>query len=141
VRSGGHFWGQQVFPALWIYSGDGTFTGIRISNVDIEDPTYDGIMFQTKYTSPSSPTNPIADTTLTNVAVDKANTPRADGSNVDATATFDLTGRVGNAVWCNPMPESGQGPAIGGVTFTGLVMTNNSNNVVNTCPNFTITQH
>jgi len=141
VRSGGHFWGQQVFPALWIYSGDGTFTGIRISNVDIEDPTYDGIMFQTKYTSPSSPTNPIADTTLTSITVDKANTPRADGSNVDATATFDLTGRVGNAVWCNPMPESGQGPAIGGVTFTGLVMTNDSNNVVNTCPNFTITQH
>ena len=141
VRAGGHFYGQQVFPALWLFSGDGTFTGIRVSNVDIEDPTYDGIMFQTKYTSPSSPTNPIADTTLTNVTIDRANTPRADGSNVDATATFDLTGRVGNAVWCNPMPESGQGPAIGAVTFTGLVMTNDTNNVVNNCPNFTITQN
>ena len=142
VRAGGHFYGQQVFPALWLFSGDGTFTGIRISNVDIEDPTYDGIMFQTKYTSPSSPTNPIADTTLTNVSVDKANTPRPDGSNVDATAaTFNLTGRVGNAVWCNPLPESGQGPAIGGVTFTNLTLTNNTNDIVNTCPGFTITRN
>jgi len=39
------------------------------------------------------------------------------------------------------MPESGQGPAIGAVTFTGLVMTNDTNNVVNNCPNFTITQN
>ena len=30
-------------------SGDGAFTGIRVSNVDIVDPTYDGVMFQTKY--------------------------------------------------------------------------------------------
>ena len=140
VRSGGHFWGQQVFPALWLYSGDGAFTGIRISNVDISDPTYDGIMMQTKYLSASQPTNPIADTTLTNVTVDKANEPRADKSNVDATATFSLTGRVGNAVWCNPAPESGQGPAIGAVTFTGLTMTNNSHDIVNTCPGFTITR-
>ena len=141
VRSGGHFWGQQVFPALWLNSGDGAFTGIRVSNVDIVDPTYDGVMFQTKYVG-SSATNPIADTVLTNVTVDRANEPRPDGSNVDATAaSFNLTGRVGNAVWCNAAPEPGQGPAIGAVTFTNLVMTNNSHDIVNTCPNFTITRN
>jgi hypothetical protein len=98
-------------------------------------------MMQTKYLSASQPTNPIADTTLTDVTVDKANEPRTDKSNVDATATFSLTGRVGNAVWCNPAPESGQGPAIGAVTFTGLTMTNNSHDIVNTCPGFTITRN
>ena len=141
VRSGGHFWGQQVFPALWLNSGDGAFTGIRVSNVDIVDPTYDGIMFQTKYVG-SNATNPIADTVLTNITVDRANEPRPDGSNVDATASsFNLTGRAGNAVWCNAAPEPGQGPAIGSVTFTNLVMTNNSHDIVNTCPAFTITRN
>jgi hypothetical protein len=140
VRSGGHFWGnEQIFPAFWLYSGDGTFTGLRISNIDIDDPTYNGIGFQEKYTSGPTPTNGIADTTLTNVTVTRANTPRADKSNVDATAaSYNLTGRDGAAVWCNAMPEPGQGPATGAVTFNNLVMTNNSFDIINNCPNLTI---
>ncbi|MDX6229955.1 MAG: hypothetical protein QOI76_3345 [Frankiales bacterium] len=142
-RSGGHFWGnEQIFPAFWLYSGDGAFTGIRVSNVDIDDPTYNGIGFQEKYTSGPTPTNPIQDTTLTNVTVTRANTPRADKSNVDATASsYNLSGRDGGAIWCNAMPEPGQGPATGAVTFTNLVMANNSFDIINTCPNFTITRN
>jgi hypothetical protein len=142
-RSGGHFWGnEQIFPAFWLYSGDGAFTGIRVSNVDIDDPTYNGIGFQEKYTGGPTPTNPIQDTTLTNVTVTRANTPRADNSNVDATASsYNLAGRDGGAVWCNAMPEPGQGPATGAVTFTNLVLANNSFDIINNCPNFTITRN
>jgi hypothetical protein len=140
VRSGGHFWGnEQIFPAFWLYSGDGAFTGMRISNVDIDDPTYNGIGFQEKYVNGGQPTNGIADTTLTNVTVTRANTPRADKSNVDATAAgYNLTGRDGAALWCNAMPEPGQGPATGQVTFNNLVMTNTSFDIINNCPNFKI---
>jgi hypothetical protein len=141
-RSGGHFWGnEQIFPAFWLYSGDGAFTGIRVSNVDIDDPTYNGVGFQEKYVN-GSPTNPIQDTTLTNVTSTRANTPRADGSNVDQTAaSYNLSGRDGAGVWCNQMPEPGQGPAVGAVTFTNLVEANNSFDIINNCPNFTITRN
>jgi hypothetical protein len=139
VRCGGHFWpNQQIWPGVWLQSAEGTFQGIRISNLDIEDPTYMGIMFQTKYVG--SALNSITDTTFTNVTINRANTPRTDGSNVDATAsTYNLTGRAGNAIYANPLPEPGQGPAVGAVSFTNLVMTNDSFGIVNTCPNFTIT--
>ena len=44
-------------------------------------------------------------------------------------------------VWCNALPEPGQGPAIGAVTFTNLVLTNNSFDIINNCPSFTITRN
>ena len=138
VRGGGHFWGNQVFPALWFNSGEGVFTGIRINNLDIKDPTYMGVMFQTKYKN-GQPTSPIQDSIFTNTTIDGANDPRGDGSNVDSTFTFPLNGRAGNAVYCNPLPEPGQGPALGAVTFNTLTMTNDTRGVVNPCPNFTIT--
>jgi hypothetical protein len=47
VRAGGHFWGAQTFPAIWVFSASKVFQGIRVSDVDIIDPTYSGIMFQT----------------------------------------------------------------------------------------------
>ncbi|MEY2443350.1 MAG: hypothetical protein QOJ46_2776, partial [bacterium] len=79
---------------------------------------------------------------LTNVTVTRANTPRADKSNVDGTAaSYNLANRDGAAVWCNAMPEPGQGPAVGAVTFTNLVMANNSFDIINHCPNYTITRN
>jgi fibronectin type 3 domain-containing protein len=141
VRCGGNFWGDQVFPALWLFAATDTFTGIQVSNVDIEDPTYDGIMFQTDYVGGTAQST-FQNTTLTNITVNAANTPRADGSNVDATATngqYNISGGTGHAVWANPLPETGQGPAVGAVTFTNLTMTNDTTDIVNTCPNFTIT--
>ncbi len=53
VRAGGHFWGAQTFPGIWLFSASKVFQGIRISNVDIVDPTYSGIMFQTQYSAVS----------------------------------------------------------------------------------------
>jgi len=55
VRAGGHFWGAQAFGAIWCFSASKEFRGIRVSDVDIVDPTYSGIMFQTKYRGPGSP--------------------------------------------------------------------------------------
>ncbi|MEI4896752.1 hypothetical protein Q8G71_36295, partial [Klebsiella pneumoniae] len=58
VRAGGHFWGQQTFPAMWLFSASKVFQGIRVSDLDIVDPTYHGIMFQTNYFN-GQPQNPI----------------------------------------------------------------------------------
>lgn len=77
VRSGGHFWGAQTFPGIWLFSASKVFQGIRINDVDIVDPTYSGIMFQTQYIG-GQPVNPIKDTVLTDISVSapaRAGTP------------------------------------------------------------------
>ncbi|MBM9508175.1 discoidin domain-containing protein [Actinacidiphila acididurans] len=127
ARDGGHFWGGQTFPALWLYSAEYKFQGIRISNLDITDPTYSGIMFQTKWNGSTS-LNPITDTILTNVSVSGA---QKSGDTYDAKSGFGL--------WANPQPESGQGPAVGSVTFNGLHESNNAVDIQNTTTTFTIT--
>ena len=129
VRSGGHFWGSQVFPAIWVFSASKVFQGIRVSNVDIVDPTYSGIMFQTNYVG-GQPQNPVKDTVFTNVSITGA---QRSGDAFDA--------KSGYAVWCNPLPEQGQGPAVGQATFTNLRLSNNYRDIENTCPNFTITRN
>ena len=129
VRSGGHFWGAQTFPALWVYSASKVFQGIRVSDVDIVDPTYHGIMFQTNYVG-NQPQNPVTDTVFTNVSITGA---QRSGDQFDA--------KSGYAVWCNPLPEAGQGPAVGSVTFNNLRLSNNYRDIENTCPNFTINRN
>ncbi|HEY5835818.1 discoidin domain-containing protein [Streptomyces sp.] len=126
VRDGGHFWGQQTFPALWLYSAEYVFQGIRISDVDITSPTYSGIMFQTKWNG-STPMNPIKDTVLTDISVTGAH---KSGDAFDAKSGFGL--------WANPMPEAGQGPAVGSVTFNGLVESDNAVDIENRTTTFTI---
>lgn len=126
VRDGGHFWGQQTFPALWLFSGEFPFRGIRISDVDIVDPTYSGIMFQTKYTG-GQPLNPITDTVLTDVSISGA---RKSGDEFDAKSGF--------GIWVNEMPEPGQGPAVGSATFNGLQLHDNYQDIKNTTTTFTI---
>ena len=126
VRDGGHFWGAQTFPALWIFSAEYRLQGIRISNVDITDPTYSGIMFQTKWNGSTS-LNPIADTVLTNISVSGAH---KSGDTYDAKSGFGL--------WANPLPEAGQGPAVGSVTFNGLHESDNAVDIQNTTTTFTI---
>ncbi|WP_301174328.1 discoidin domain-containing protein [Actinomadura geliboluensis] len=129
VRAGGHFWGQQTFPALWLFSGEFPFRGIRISDVDIVDPTYSGIMFQTKY-SGGWPLNPITDTVLTDVAISGAH---KSGDEFDAKSGF--------GIWVNEQPEPGQGPAVGSATFTGLELRDNHQDVKNTTTTFTINRN
>ncbi len=127
VRAGGHFWNGQTFPAIWVFSASKVFQGIRVSDVDIVDPTYSGIMFQTNYTSPGNPQFPIKDTIFTNVSISGA---QKSGDAYDAKSGFGL--------WANEMPEDRQGPAVGSVTFNNLRLSNNAQDVKNTTSTFTI---
>ncbi|MFC1432014.1 discoidin domain-containing protein [Streptacidiphilus sp. N1-3] len=127
VRDGGHFWGGQVFPAIWVFSATQPFQGIRVNNVDITDPTYSGIMFQTDY-SGSTPLNPVTDTIFTNVSITGA---QQSGDAYNA--------KSGYGIWANQQPESGQGPAVGTAVFNHLTESNNFVNIQNTTSTFTIT--
>ena len=129
VRSGGHFWGNQTFPAVWIYSATKVFQGIRVSDLDVVDPTYSGIMFQTDYVG-GSPLFPVADTIFTNTTVSGA---RKSGDSFDTKSGF--------GIWANELPEPGEGPAVGGVTFNNLTLTNNTTDIRNTTTTFTITRN
>ncbi|MFJ6463396.1 discoidin domain-containing protein [Streptomyces sp. NPDC091387] len=120
IRSGGHFWGTQTFPGIWLFSASKVFQGIRINNVDIVDPTYSGIMFQTNYVG-GQPQFPIKDTVLTDISISGA---RKSGDALEAKSGFGL--------WANEMPEAGQGPAVGEVTFNGLKLSGNAQDVKNT---------
>ncbi|MGC0386575.1 hypothetical protein RKD33_006792 [Streptomyces sp. SAI-129] len=126
VRAGGHFWGGQTFPGIWVFSASKVFQGIRVNNVDIVDPTYSGIMFQTNYVG-GQPQFPIKDTVFTDVSVTGA---RKSGDAFDAKSGFGL--------WANEMPEAGQGPAVGEVTFNGLKLSDNAVDVRNTTSTFKI---
>ncbi|MEU8813525.1 discoidin domain-containing protein [Actinoplanes sp. NPDC048796] len=126
VRAGGHFWGAQVFPAIWVFSASKVFQGIRVSNVDIVDPTYSGIMFQTNYVG-GQPQNIVQDTVFTNVTISGA---QRSGDAYDA--------KSGYGIWANPMPEAGQGPAVGSATFTNLQLSNNYRDIENPTSTFTI---
>ncbi|MFI5926615.1 discoidin domain-containing protein [Micromonospora sp. NPDC051543] len=129
VRAGGHFWGGQTFPAIWVFSASKVFQGIRVSDVDIVDPTYSGIMFQTNYVG-GQPQNPITDTVFTNISISGA---RKSGDAYDAKSGF--------GIWANPMPEAGQGPAVGSVTFTNLRLSNNAVDIQNPTTTFTINRN
>ncbi|KDN18551.1 discoidin domain-containing protein [Amycolatopsis rifamycinica] len=125
VRDGGHFWGQQTFPAIWLFSASKEFRGIRVSDVDIQSPTYSGIMFQTKYNG--GPEHPIEDTVLTNVSITGAH---RSGDAFDA--------KSGIGIWANELPEPDQGPAVGSATFTGLTLADNAEDIRNRTTTFTI---
>jgi hypothetical protein len=127
VRTGGHFWNGQTFPGIWLFSASKPFRGIRVNDVDIIDPTYAGIMFQTKYNG-STPENPVQDTVLTNVSISGA---RLSGDQFEQ--------KSGIGIWANDMPESGQGPAVGSATFNNLKLSNNNENIRNRTTTFTIT--
>ncbi|WP_312150904.1 CARDB domain-containing protein, partial [Paenibacillus odorifer] len=126
VRAGGHFWGAQTFPAIWVFSASKVFQGIRVSDVDIIDPTYHGIMFQTNYVG-STPQFPVTDTLFTNVTISGAQ------KSGDA---FDSKSGVG--IWVNEAAEAGQGPARGSATFNNLKITNTVTNIKNNTSTFTI---
>ncbi|MEV8627312.1 discoidin domain-containing protein [Streptomyces sp. NPDC051079] len=126
VRAGGHFWGSQTFPGIWVFSASKVFQGIRVDHVDIVDPTYSGVMFQTNYVG-GQPQFPIKDTVFSDISITGA---RKSGDAFDAKSGFGL--------WANELPESGQGPAVGEVTFNGLRMSGNAVDVRNTTSTFTI---
>ncbi|MER8087339.1 discoidin domain-containing protein [Streptomyces sp. NPDC094048] len=126
VRAGGHFWGSQTFPGIWVFSASKIFQGIRVNHVDIVDPTYSGVMFQTNYVG-GQPQFPIKDTIFTDISISGA---RRSGDAFDAKSGFGL--------WANELPESGQGPAVGEVTFNGLRFSGNAVDTRNTTSTFKI---
>ncbi|RCH65266.1 Secreted glycosyl hydrolase [Streptomyces sp. SDr-06] len=126
VRAGGHFWGAQAFGALWMYSAEYEFQGIRVSDLDITDPTYSGIMFQTKYNG-GTPLYPVKDSVLTHVSISGA---KKSGDAFDAKSGF--------GIWANEQPEPGQGPAVGEVTFNDLKLSGNAQDIRNTTSTFKI---
>jgi hypothetical protein len=127
ARDGGHFWGGQVFGAIWVFSATQPFQGIRVNDATITDPTYSGIMFQTDYVG-GSPQFSVTDTIFTNTTITGA---QQSGD--------QFTAKSGYGIWANPLPEPGQGPAVGSVTFHGLTESNNFVNIQNTTTTFTIT--
>jgi hypothetical protein len=86
-------------------------------------------MFQTNYVG-STPQNPITDTVFTNVSITGA---KKSGDAFDAKSGF--------GIWVNEQPESGQGPAVGSATFTGLTFANNAQDIKNTTSTFTIVRN
>ncbi|MFC1403878.1 MULTISPECIES: discoidin domain-containing protein [Streptacidiphilus] len=127
VRDGGHFWNGQVFPAIWVFSATQPFQGIRVNSVDITDPTYSGIMFQTDYVG-STAQYPVTDTIFTDVSITGA---QQSGDAYNA--------KSGYGIWANQLPEAGQGPAVGTAVFNHLTESNNYVNIQNTTSTFTIT--
>ncbi|GIG00336.1 galactose-binding domain-containing protein [Catellatospora citrea] len=123
VRAGGHFWGNQTFGAIWVFAASKEFRGIRVTDVDIVDPTYSGIMFQSKYPEQQ----PVTDTIFTNVSISGA---QKSGDAFDAKSGF--------GIWVNELPETGQGPARGSATFNNLTFSNNFQNIKNTTTTFTL---
>lgn len=83
-------------------------------------------MFQTNYVG-GQPQFPIKDTVFTDVSVTGAH---KSGDEFDAKSGFGL--------WANEMPESGQGPAVGEVTFNGLALGDNAVDIRNTTSTFKI---
>jgi hypothetical protein len=124
IRAGGHFWGGQTFGAIWMFSASKEFRALRLSNIDIVDPTYTGIMFQTNYVG-STPQNPVQDTVFTNVSISGV---QKSGDAFDAKSGF--------GIWVNELPEPGQGPAVGSATFNNLTFSNNFQNIKNTTSTF-----
>ncbi|MDB5047682.1 MAG: hypothetical protein JWO30_753 [Fibrobacteres bacterium] len=47
-RCGATYWGGQQFGAVWLYSADNSFSGVTIRNLDVVEPTYQGIHLQSK---------------------------------------------------------------------------------------------
>ncbi len=127
VRSGGHFWGGQTFPALWMFSASKPFVNVVVRNIDIIDPTYSGIMFQTNYVG-GQPQNTFPNTQFQNITISGA---QKSGDAFDAKSGF--------GIWVNELPEPGQGPAVGSATFTNLTFSNNFQNIKNTTTTFTLT--
>ncbi|MFD9096886.1 discoidin domain-containing protein [Streptomyces collinus] len=125
-RTGGHFWGSQVFPAIWAFSASKVFQGIRVNDVDIDDSTYGGVMFQTNYVG-GQPQFPVKDTVFTDISIINS---RKSGDAFDAKSGF--------GIWANELPEPGQGPAVGEATFRNLRMSGNAQDIRNTTSTFKI---
>lgn len=108
-RTGGDFWTSvggddkindfQNFGAIWFHGGDRDFKNVLVKNVDINNPVYFGLMFQSK-----SPENlPMQNVRLENITI---NNPTRYGIKLVVKA------------------EDGQGPVVGEASFTNVKVNN-----------------
>ncbi|MBE9915492.1 carbohydrate-binding protein [Paenibacillus donghaensis] len=125
-RTGGDFWTSvgaddkindyQNFGAIWFFGGDRNFKNILVKNVDINNPVYFGLMFQSK-----SPENlPMVNVRLENINI---NNPTRYGIKLVAKA------------------EDGQGPVVGAASFTNVKVNNPGIRAIygqDKCPNFNV---
>ncbi|NED79145.1 hypothetical protein G3I76_03420, partial [Streptomyces sp. SID11233] len=100
--------------------------GIRVNNVDINDSTYGGVMFQTNYVG-GQPQFPVKDTIFTDISITNS---KKSGDAFDA--------KSGWGIWANELPEPGQGPAVGEATFKNLKLSGNAQDIRNTTSTFKI---
>ena len=125
-RCGGDFWTNvgaddkindyQNFGAIWIYCGDRAFKNILVKNVDINNPVYYGLQFQTMYPNKLS---------MENV--------RFENVNINNATRYGIKLCV--------MAEAGQGPCLGEASFTNVKINNAGVMPVygqSQCPGFTV---
>ena len=117
VRAGGHFFGNQTFPAVWIFSASKPFQGIRFSDVDISEPTYSGLMFQTNVVDGRAQ-NPVTDTVFSNLSISGA---KRSGDQFDTTSGYGIL--VLNT-------------AVGSASFANLRLSGNVTDIQNNSPTF-----
>ncbi|MHA7966334.1 CARDB domain-containing protein [Paenibacillus sp. CAU 1782] len=127
-RTGGDFWTSvgaddkindyQNFGAIWFFGGDRAFKNVVVRNVDINNPVYFGLMFQSM-----SPNNiPMQNVRIENVNI---NNPSRYGIKLVVRA------------------EQGQGPAFGGASFTNVKINNPGLQAIygeGQSPNFSVTR-
>jgi hypothetical protein len=83
-------------------------------------------MFQTDYIG-GQPAYPVTDTVFSHISISGAH-PSNDA----------FSAKSGFGLWANELPEPGQGPAVGSVTFHDLKLRDNNQDVKNTTSTFTI---
>ena len=120
TRCGGAFWNGIQFGALWIYAVDSPLNGIKINNIDINDSTYAGLVFQSETYNYPNPA-PINNVSLSNININNSGTdgiwvkPGTIGSATlsdvhvtnstglplrnDANSTFTINKSTGNSGW------------------------------------------
>ncbi|WP_302669223.1 CARDB domain-containing protein [Eubacterium sp. AF15-50] len=120
VGSDDHINDYQNFGAIWVYSGDKELKNITMSNIDINDPTYFGIMIQTMYSGSALHTM----------------------SNVNfKDITINNPGRYG--IKFNIRAEQGQGSVVGSFNFDNVNVNNpgvQSMYGLSGCPDCTVTK-
>ena len=95
--------------------------------MDIVDPTYSRDHVPDRTTS--------ADSRSTRSRTPSSPTSRITGAQQSGDA-YDA--KSGFGIWANELPEAGQGPAVGSVTFNNLTLSDNHENIQNTTSTFTI---
>ncbi len=129
-RTGGDFWTSsgadsgdkindyQNFGAIWFYCGDRAFKNILVKNVDINNPVYYGLMFQTKYSEALS---------MQNIRLENVNVNNAPRYGIKLVVKA----------------EDGQGPVLGSASFKNVKINNPGLGTIygqSACPGFIVTK-